>query len=191
MARRITCSSTRQRVRQLSGMSIIRCVPEVCSDQRFRVVICLAAKDFNNDGKPDYLLYHLASRRTAIWYLSGSVIQASRFGPTIAAGFSFVGAADFDGDGNLDLVLFNPGNHKSAIWYLSGTASLLTANWDRLSILCISSLAQLISIATVSLTLCFTILPRGKRLFWALNNNVLRSGKLGPVLPAGYTLAAP
>ena len=46
------------------------------------------AADFNNDGKPDYVLFQPATRRTAQWYLDGVTRVGSAFGPTLPAGYS-------------------------------------------------------------------------------------------------------
>jgi hypothetical protein len=46
----------------------------------------VATADFNGDGKPDYLLYHAATRQTAIWYLNNNVFVSGAFGPTLPSG---------------------------------------------------------------------------------------------------------
>jgi hypothetical protein len=51
----------------------------------------VAAKDFNGNGKPDYVLYNAGTRQTAIWYLNNNVFVSAAFGPTIPAGWSLVG----------------------------------------------------------------------------------------------------
>jgi hypothetical protein len=48
----------------------------------------VASKDFNGNGKPDYLLYNAATRQTAIWYLNNNVFVNGVFGPTLPAGWS-------------------------------------------------------------------------------------------------------
>ena len=37
--------------------------------------------DFNNDGKPDYLLYNPSTRQTAMWYLNNNVHIGGASGP--------------------------------------------------------------------------------------------------------------
>ena len=44
----------------------------------------VAATDFNNDGKPDYLLYNASTRQTALWYLNNNVHIGGASGPTLA-----------------------------------------------------------------------------------------------------------
>jgi hypothetical protein len=62
----------------------------------------VAATDFNNDGKPDYLLYNPSTGHTAIWYLNNNVHIGVAAGPTAWAGWSLVGEADFNLDGHPD-----------------------------------------------------------------------------------------
>jgi hypothetical protein len=49
-----------------------------------------ARTDFNNDGKPDYLLYNPTTRQTMIWYLNNDVLIGHAFGPTPWFGWSLV-----------------------------------------------------------------------------------------------------
>ena len=39
--------------------------------------------DFNNDGKPDYVLYNSSTRQTVVWYLNNNVRIGGAFGPTL------------------------------------------------------------------------------------------------------------
>ena len=55
-----------------------------------------APTDFNNDGKPDYLLYNASTHQTALWYLNNNVLIGHAFGPTLWPGWSVVGVADFN-----------------------------------------------------------------------------------------------
>src|SRR4029077_1122915 len=79
------------------------------------------AYDFNQDGKPDYVLFNAVTRQTAVWFLNNNVFIGAAFGPTLPANWNVVGVADFDGDGRPDYLLFNSTSHQTAIWYLSGT----------------------------------------------------------------------
>ncbi len=65
------------------------------------------AYDFNQDGKPDYVLFNAVTRQTAVWFLNNNVFIGGAFGPTLPAGWNVVGVADFDGDGKPDYLLFN------------------------------------------------------------------------------------
>ena len=77
--------------------------------------------DFNNDGKPDYVLYNASTHKTVVWYLNNNVYIGGAYGPTLPAGWSVVGVADFNGDGKSDYLLFNVSTRQTAIFYLSGT----------------------------------------------------------------------
>src|SRR4029079_3355656 len=77
-----------------------------------------AAYDFNQDGKPDYVLYNAGTHQTAVWYLNNNVFLGGAFGPTLPAGWQVVEVADFNGDGHPDYLLFNSSTRQTAIWYL-------------------------------------------------------------------------
>src|SRR5437899_1925058 len=79
------------------------------------------AYDFNQDRKPDYVLFNAVTQQTGVWYLNNNVFIGGAFGPTLPANWKVVGVADFDGDGRPDYLLFNSTTHQTAIWYLSGT----------------------------------------------------------------------
>src|SRR5438874_1475108 len=79
-----------------------------------------AAYDFNQDGKPDYVLYNAVTHQTVVWYLNNNVFVGGAFGPTLPANWRVVGVADFNADGRPDYMLFNSTTHQTAIWYLSG-----------------------------------------------------------------------
>jgi plastocyanin len=51
----------------------------------------VAVADFNGNGKPDYVLYNAATRKTVIWYLNNNVFVSSAVGPILPAGWSLVG----------------------------------------------------------------------------------------------------
>src|SRR5437868_7226844 len=78
-----------------------------------------AAYDFNQDGKPDYVLYNAVTHQTAVWYLNNNVFVGGAFGPTLPANWKVVGVADFDRDGRPDYQLFNSRSGQTAVWYLS------------------------------------------------------------------------
>src|SRR6267154_6781340 len=63
--------------------------------------------DFNGDGQPDYLLYNVSTRQTAVWYLNNNAFVAGTYAPTLPAGWRVVGVADFNGDSQPDYLLFN------------------------------------------------------------------------------------
>ena len=49
----------------------------------------VAATDFNNDGKPDYLLYNPSTGHTAIWYMNNNVHLRGGAGPTLRPRLEF------------------------------------------------------------------------------------------------------
>src|SRR5205814_1185309 len=92
-----------------------------------------APTDFNNDGKPDYLLFNASTRQTVLWYLKNNVLIGAASGPTLSAGYRLVGVADFNRDGHPDYLLFNPSTRQTAIWYLNKTVLIGTASGPTLS----------------------------------------------------------
>ena len=68
----------------------------------------VATGDFNNDGRPDFVIYNASTSQTVIWYLNNNVFIGGAVGPTLPARWSLVGIADFNRDGNRDYLLFNP-----------------------------------------------------------------------------------
>jgi hypothetical protein len=85
-------------------------------------------------GTPDFggypgsdLLMQTRMHQTVIWYLDGTDVIGSAFGPTIAAGYNLSGAADFNRDGKPDYLLFNPSTRQTAIWYLNNNVRIGTA----------------------------------------------------------------
>ena len=86
-----------------------------------------ATVDFNNDGKPDFVIYNASTGQTAISYLNNNVFIGGGWAPTLPAGWSLVGIADFNRNGNRDYLLFNPTTHQTAIWYLSGPTRIGSA----------------------------------------------------------------
>jgi len=79
----------------------------------------VAIGDFNNDGKPDYVLDNSSSRQTAMWYLNNNVFVGGAYGPTLFGNWSVAGVADFNGDGHPDYLLSNSSTRQTAIWYLN------------------------------------------------------------------------
>src|SRR6476659_2353879 len=92
------------------------------------------AYDFNQDGKPDYVLFNAVTHQTAVWYLNNNVFVGSAFGPTLPANWRVVGVADFNGDNKPDYLLFNSTSRQTAIWYLSGTTFISSAFGPSLSL---------------------------------------------------------
>jgi hypothetical protein len=150
----------------------------------------MATGDFNNDAKPDYVIYNLSTRQTAVWYLNNNVFIGRAFGPSIPAPWSLVGIADFNRDGKRDYLLFNPSTHTSVIWYLSGATRIGSAFGPT-----IAAGYNLTGAADFNRDgkpdyLLFNPSTRQTAISY-LNNNVRIGSAVGPTLPAGYTLATP
>jgi len=145
--------------------------------------------DFNQDGKPDYVLYNAGTRQTAVWYMNNNVLLSGAYAPTLPAGWMLVDVADFNSDGHPDYALFNPNTRQTAIWYLNnrvyaggGYGPSLPSGW------------QLVAVGDFNRDghpdyALFNPSTR-QTAIWYLNNNVLVGGAYGPTLPSGWQLVA-
>ena len=149
--------------------------------------IVVGVADFNGDSQPDYLLYNVSTRQTAVWYLNnlGSVFGGAAFGPTLPVNWRVVGVADFDADGRPDYLLFNSTSHQTAIWYLSGATFVSSAfgpslpnGWDLVA-------AGDFNADGKSDYMLYSPATR-QTAIWYLNNNAFVSGDLGPTLPVNW-----
>ena len=86
------------------------------------------SEDFNGDGKPDLTLFRSSDRKTALWYLTGTVFAGSAYGPTPPAGWAVVDCGDFNRDGQTDYLLFNSSTRQMATWFLANAALIGAAN---------------------------------------------------------------
>jgi plastocyanin/elongation factor P hydroxylase len=150
----------------------------------------VATADFNNDLKPDYVLYNATTHQTVVWYLNNNVRVGAAVGPTLPGGWSVAGVADFNGDGKPDYLLFNSSTRQTVIWYLSGITRIGSAvgptppgGWS------------LVGAADFNRDgkpdyLLFNPSTR-QTVLWYMNNNVRIASTVGPTLLAGWTVAAP
>jgi VCBS repeat protein len=150
----------------------------------------VATGDFNDDLKPDYVIFNASTRQTAIWYLNNNVFIGGAFGPSIPVPWSLVGIADFNRDGKPDYLLFNPSTHYSVIWYLSGTVRIDSAFGPT-----IATGYNLVGTSDFDRDgnpdyVLFNPSTR-QTAIWYLTNNVLSGAAFGPTLALGWTLAAP
>jgi uncharacterized delta-60 repeat protein len=143
------------------------------------------AYDFNQDGKPDYVLYNAVTHQTAVWYLNNNVFIGGAFGPTLPADWKVVGVADFDGDGRPDYLLFNSTTHQTAILYLSGTTLVSSAfgpslpnDWDLVAVGDFNADGKPDYVLYNAVT--------HQTAIWHLNNNAFVRGVFGPTLPANW-----
>jgi hypothetical protein len=143
--------------------------------------------DFNNDGKPDYVLCNASTHQTAVWYMNNNVFLSGVFGPTLPAAWNVIDVTDFNGDGNLDYALFNPSTHQTAIWYLNDNAYTSGAYGPALS-------GAWALVATGDFNgdcnpdyALYNASTR-ETAVWYLNNNVYVNAGYGPPLPAGWSV---
>src|SRR6478672_12848448 len=141
--------------------------------------------DLNGDGEPDYLLYDISTRQTAVWYLNNNAFVAGTYAPTLPAGWRVVGVADFNGDSQPDYLLFNASTRQTAIWYLSGATFIggafgpsLPSGWELVTV----------SDFNADNKPDYLLYNAGTRqtAIWYLNKNAFVSGVLGPTLPANW-----
>ena len=141
--------------------------------------------DFNGDGEPDYLLYNVSTRQTAVWYLNNNAFVAGTYAPTLPAGWRVVGVADFNGDSQPDYLLFNASTRQTAIWYLSGATFIgvaygpsLPSGWELVTV----------SDFNADNKPDYLLYNAGTRqtAIWYLNNNMFMGGAFAPTLPANW-----
>src|SRR5438874_7655383 len=146
--------------------------------------------DFNNDGKPDYLLYNASTRQTVLWYLKNNVLIGAAHGPTLSPGYSLVSVADFNRDGHADYLLFNPSTRQTVMWYLTGTVLASAASGPTIT-------SGYVLVGTADFNgdghpdyLLFNPITR-QTVIWYLNKNVLIGTASGPTPPGGWGVVAP
>jgi hypothetical protein len=143
--------------------------------------------DFNNDAKPDYVLYNATTRQTVLWYLNNSRLISGVAAPTLPPNWRIADVADFNIDGHPDYALFNPSTRQTAIWYLVGAKLLsgvfgptLPTGW------------QLVGTADFNSDgrpdyVLYNPTTRQTAL-WYMNTNVRTGSAVGPTLPAGWSI---
>ena len=83
--------------------------------------------DFNDDGKPDFLLNNPITHQTSVWYLDNNVRIGNAYGPTLWPGWNVADVADFNLDGHPDYLLFRADTGQTAMWYLSNSVRIGSA----------------------------------------------------------------
>src|SRR5438034_1044989 len=142
--------------------------------------------DFNGDGKPDFLLYNVSTRQTAIWYLNNNVHIGSALGPTLPVGWELAGVADFNRDGHPDYLLFNATTRRTAIWYLAVVTRVAAPYGPTIPAVWVWQLA-----ATTDFNgdgkpdYVLYKGTTGQTAIWYLSNNVHIASAAGPTVPAG------
>jgi hypothetical protein len=145
--------------------------------------------DFNNDKKPDFVLYNASTLQTVIWYMDNNVHVSGSYGPTLPAGWSIVSVADFNRDGHPDYLLLNSTTLQTVIWYLSGVTHIGSNNGPTLP-----SGWELVATADFNgdgyPDLVLYNASTQQTVIWYMHNNIHVSGHYGPTLPAGWSLVA-
>ena len=150
----------------------------------------VAATDFNNDGRPDYLLYNASTHQTALWYLNNEVLIGHAYGPAPWQGWNPVGVVDFNGDGKPDYLLYNPTTRRTVIWYLNNNVLIghaegptLWQGWNPVGVADFNGDGK-------PDYLLYNPTTR-RTVIWYLNNNVLIGHAEGPTLWSGWSVVAP
>src|SRR5438552_13339560 len=78
----------------ISAVLCLAAISLICSSASAQLPRAIVT-DFNGDGKPDYLLYNVTTRQTAMWYLNNNVHIGGALDATLAVGREFVGAVLF------------------------------------------------------------------------------------------------
>jgi hypothetical protein len=144
--------------------------------------------DFNQDGRPDYLLYNSSTRQSAIWYLNNNIRTGGAYGPTLQSGWVIAAVADFSLDGEPDYLLFNPTTRQTMIWYMwdatflgSAAGPTLPPGWE------IKAAADFNQDGKPDFVLVNT--NTRQTAIWFMNNNTHVGSSFGPTLPSGWSLA--
>ena len=170
----------------ISGVLCLAVISLICSSASAQLPRAIVT-DFNGDGKPDFLLYNVSTRQTAIWYLNNNVHIGGALGPTLPVGWELAGVADFNRDGHPDYLLFNTATRQTALWYLNKNVRIafasgptLPSGWEPVATGDFNKDGRpdwvLYNASTQQTAL------------WYMNNNVRIGATLGPILPTGYSI---
>ncbi len=86
-----------------------------------------ATRDFNGDGKTDYLWRNTATGENAVWLMDGTNFLSAQYIPAITdQNWQVVAARDFSGDGTADILWRNATTGENAIWLINGTTVIAT-----------------------------------------------------------------
>ena len=144
--------------------------------------------DFNNDARPDLLLFNARTRQTAIWYMNNNVRIGNASGPTLLGGWTMVSVADFNHDDHPDYLLFNTATRSTWIWYMKNNARIgnafgptLLQGWT------VAALGDF-NLDGYPDYLLFNGNTR-ETAAWYMRNNVRIGSASGPTLPVGLSVA--
>jgi hypothetical protein len=88
----------------------------------------IAQRDFNGDGKHDWLWRHDDSGTYAIWFMNGTQGPLSQIVGQVTGGWSVVGTGDFNGDGRGDILWRHPSG-QVAVWLMDGAQVALSRDF--------------------------------------------------------------
>jgi hypothetical protein len=94
-------------------------------------------RDFNGDGKTDFIWRSNVSGTVAIWPMNGASVLESAVLGVVGSDWSIEAVADFNGDGKADVLWRNSSSGLLTIWLMNGVAiatsavvSTVTLDWS-------------------------------------------------------------
>jgi hypothetical protein len=155
----------------------------------FSVITEPQTRDFNGDGKADFLLYNASIGRTYLWYQDGPTTLGGTYGPNLPAGWAIIAVADFNGDGKPDFLLYNASISRTYLWYQDGPTTLggtygptLPAGWAIIAVADFNGDGKP----------DFLLYNAGtqRTYLWYRDGPTTLGGTYGPTVPAGWAIIA-
>src|SRR4029078_2277827 len=153
-----------------------------------RIQPSLPPSDFNDDARPDLLLFNATTRQTAVWYMNNNVRIGNANGPTLPGGWTVASVADFNREDHPDYLLFNTATRATWIWYMNNNVRIGNAFVPTLPVgSTVVALGDFNSDGYPDYVLFNA--NTGGTVVWYMRNNVRIGSATGPTLPAGRTVA--
>jgi probable HAF family extracellular repeat protein len=93
-------------------------------------------RDFDGDGKYDWLWRDSTTNTVAVWLLNGLQVSSSGSLGTVPSNWTIYGTSDFNGDGKADILWRDSASNTVAIWLMnglqvaqSGSVGSVPSNW--------------------------------------------------------------